>query len=127
MNRREVLESAIKCVCHDRQGQHGNPENTFAMIADLWEMYICHKYNVDFSLAPEDVCVMMSLFKAARFALGKHSDDHSVDGAGYFALANELRAESENRRSQSTYNERNLNDECSGLSDTEKAIRAFSR
>lgn len=24
MNRREVLEAAIKCVCHDRQDQHGN-------------------------------------------------------------------------------------------------------
>lgn len=120
MNRREVLEAAIKCVCQDRQDQHGNPESTFTMIADMWEMYLAHKYKVDFSLAPEDVCIMMSLFKAARFALGKHSDDNAVDGAGYFALANEIRNETENRRSQSLYNERSQHSECKWLPYDEK-------
>ena len=101
MNRREVLEAAIKCVCNDRQDQHGNPENTFSMIADLWEMYLCHKYETDITLSPDDVCVMMVLFKVARFGVGKHNNDNAIDGAGYFSLANELRSETENRRSQS--------------------------
>ncbi len=91
MNRREVLEAAIQCCCHDRQDQHGNPEDTFTMISDLWEMYLSHKYDLDFCLRAEDVCVMMALFKVARFAKGKHSDDNAVDGAAYFALANEVR------------------------------------
>lgn len=105
MNRKEVLEAAIECVTKTRQDQHGNPENTFAMIADLWEMYLTHRYDIDLSIEPPDVCVMMTLFKVARFGVGQHSDDNAIDGAGYFALANELRSEAEKRPSQSTRNE----------------------
>jgi hypothetical protein len=71
------------------------------MIADLWEMYLCHRYGIDLTIAPQDVCVMMTLFKVARFGVGSHSDDNAIDGAGYFALANELRSEAEKRHSQS--------------------------
>jgi hypothetical protein len=91
MNRREVLESAIECVTKTRQDQHGNPENTFSIIADLWETYLCHKYSIDLTIRPEDVCAMMVLFKVGRFAIGSKNDDNAVDGAGYFALANELK------------------------------------
>lgn len=112
MNRREVLEAAIKCVCQDRQDQHGNPENTFAMIADMWEMYLAHKYQIDFSLDPEDVCVMMVLFKAARFAIGKPNIDNAIDGAGYFALAGELQKK---RPSQSLSEAFNLHSPTFGV------------
>ena len=123
MNRREVLEAPIQCCCHDREDQHGNPEDTFSCIADLWEMYLCHKYGIDLCLQPEDVGVMMTLFKIARFAKGKHSDDNAIDGAAYFALANELK----NRRTQSTRNESKHDWLGESISETEKAIRAFSR
>lgn len=123
MNRREVLEAAIQCCCHDREDQHGNPEDTFACISDLWEMYLCHKYGIDLCLQPEDVGVMMTLFKVARFGMGKHSDDNAVDGAAYLALANELR----NRHPQSSCNKLKDNWLGESISETEKAIRSFSR
>lgn len=90
MKRRQILEDAIKCVCHDRQDQHGAPENTFAMISDLWEIYLSHKHNLCVPLHPTDVAQMMVLFKIARSALGKLKDDDFVDEAGYAALAGEL-------------------------------------
>lgn len=108
MNRREVLESAIKCVCHDRQDQHGNPEDTFAMIADMWEMYLCHKYGIDVSISPSDVAWMMTLLKVARSAKGIVKDDDFVDACGYSALAGEL---SGNRIPQSPYTPRKYDDE----------------
>ncbi len=90
MKRREILEKAIQCCCHDRQDQHGKPENTFAMIADLWEMYLCHKYQTDITIRSVDVAQMMVLLKVARSALGNLKDDDFVDAAGYSALAAEL-------------------------------------
>lgn len=33
MNRKEILEAAEQCVCHDRNEQYGEPENNFAVIA----------------------------------------------------------------------------------------------
>ena len=115
MNRREVLEAAIKCVCQDRQDQHGNPENTFAMIADMWEIYLSHKYNIDLCVAPDDVCVMMALFKASRYAMGSYSADNAVDGAGYFALADEIRSAEMNRHSQSLSEAFNLDVPAFGI------------
>lgn len=93
MNRKETLDAAIKCVCQDRQDQHGAPENTFALIADLWEMYLVHKYKLldqALFIKPEDVAWMMVLFKTARAAANKKNADNAIDAAGYAALAEEL-------------------------------------
>ena len=35
MNRKEILEAAIKTVCEDRQDSYGMPEDNFAIIAGL--------------------------------------------------------------------------------------------
>ena len=93
MNRKDTLEAAIKCVCQDRQDQHGAPENTFAHIADLWEMYLVHKYKLRdcaIFIRPEDVAWMMVLFKVARSAANPSNTDNAIDAAGYAALALEL-------------------------------------
>lgn len=90
MQRGNFLNSAIDCVCTDRKDKHGRPENTFSMIADLWEMYLSHKYNVDLTLDPLDVAQMMVLLKIARASLGSYNDDHYIDEAGYSAIAGEL-------------------------------------
>lgn len=34
MNRKEILDSAAKCVCGDRDQQCGGPEESFRMIAE---------------------------------------------------------------------------------------------
>lgn len=38
--RAEILDSAKKCVCEDRNGQYGEPEDSFKNIAGYWEVYI---------------------------------------------------------------------------------------
>lgn len=84
MTRRETLESAIKCVCGERQDQYGSPENNFATIAKLWSAYL----GTDVSSV--DVTMMMSLLKIARIKTGTATDDSFVDLAGYAACGAEL-------------------------------------
>ena len=40
MTRAEVLDAAKACVCQNREQEYGSPENNFAMIADLWSVYL---------------------------------------------------------------------------------------
>lgn len=63
---------------------HGNPENTFALIANYWSVYLGTK------ILPSDVAIMMVLFKIARESQGKFNPDNFVDAAGYIGLAYEL-------------------------------------
>lgn len=90
MNRREALEAAIQCVCHDRQDQHGAPEQVFLGIADLWNTYLEHAHTFVGELTPRDVAQMMVLFKVARSIGNPATMDSYVDAAGYSALAAEL-------------------------------------
>lgn len=85
MNRIEVLNSAMKCVCGDRDEDYGNPESNFKLISTLWTAYT----GVDFS--PVDVAMMMALLKIARIKVGTKSDSF-VDLAGYAACAGEIAA-----------------------------------
>ena len=84
MNRREVLETAIKCVTGEREVEHGNPENTFLHVAELWSIYLSE------SISPADVCNMMVLLKVARSAENPNNEDNYIDMAGYASLAGEL-------------------------------------
>ena len=36
MNRTDILRNATEIINHDRQSTHGNPEDSFANIANLW-------------------------------------------------------------------------------------------
>ena len=87
--RAEILDSAKKCVCEDRNGQYGEPEDSFKNIAEYWEVYIRHNCvieGVDVCVRPADVAMMMALFKIARIeAAEKPSLDSYVDAAGYIA------------------------------------------
>jgi len=94
MKRKQILEAAIKCVCGDRDEQYGSPENSFAVIADLWNVYInARRYFKGLSrdcLEARDVAAMMILFKVARVATGQSKDDNWIDAAGYAACGGEL-------------------------------------
>lgn len=99
MNRSEILDTAKRCVCGDRDEQYGSPENSFRMIAELWEPYIrekCVSEGADVSIMPEDVAAMMVLFKMARVATGSYSADSWVDAAGYAACGGEIGGANEN-------------------------------
>ena len=95
MKREEVLESAKKIVCSDRNEQYGDPERNFEAIAELWTNYL---YAADIlkddgptimRIAPKDVAAMMVLLKIARIATGKYKADSWIDIAGYAACGSE--------------------------------------
>ena len=93
MTREEILDTAKKCVCGDRDQQYGSPENNFSLIADLWVPYLkekCVSPGSIVDIEPEDVAAMMVLFKMARVATGSYSADSWVDAAGYAACGGEI-------------------------------------
>lgn len=97
--REEILREAIRCVCSDRNQQYGEPEDSFLMIGDMWSRYIAEKCMEVYSdeegtpccrieILPEDVALLMVLFKVCRGATGeKLTGDTLVDIAGYAACA----------------------------------------
>ena len=93
MNRKEILEAAMRCVCGDREQDYGTPEKNFELIADLWTTYIkakCVSPEADVCIIGEDVATLMCLFKIARIATGRGKTDSFIDLAGYAACAGEL-------------------------------------
>ena len=95
MNRAEILETAQKCVCGQREQDYGKPEDNFATIGLLWGTYLRAAYpelqecfHID-RISPKDVAIMMALLKVARIATG-NKEDSFVDLAGYAACAGEV-------------------------------------
>lgn len=93
-SREEILREAIKCVCTDRNEQYGEPEDNFDCIAGYWQKFLedhCVEYGVGVCITPEDVAVMMMLFKIARYITADTPIvDTFVDIAGYAACAGEI-------------------------------------
>ena len=89
--RAEILDSAKKCVCEDRNGQYGEPEDSFKNIAAYWEVYLrhnCVSQGADVCINPADVAMMMALFKIARIETAcMPSEDSYVDAVGYIVCA----------------------------------------
>lgn len=94
MTRAEILKSAERCVCTDRNQQYGEPEDNFRIIAALWNVYLFGR-GAKSQLKPADVGAMMALFKLGRIATGGDKADNFIDLAGYAACAGEILTESE--------------------------------
>ena len=93
MTREEVLDKAKECVCTDREGQYGRPEDNFSLIAMFWNAYLESRHTeIEYSSVIEagDVAVMMALLKIARIATGKPKADNFIDLAGYAACGAEI-------------------------------------
>nr|DAH47782.1 MAG TPA: hypothetical protein [Caudoviricetes sp.] len=84
MTRTELLETARKTVCGDREQDYGSPENSFQRIAEFWRTYLNQQ------ITPVDVAAMMALLKLARVAEGHGKADNWVDLAGYAACGAEI-------------------------------------
>lgn len=85
MKRADILATASEYVTQDRAATHGDAENNFRRIADLWNAYI----GVS-TIAPADVAVMLTLMKAARIRSNPQHADNWVDMAGYAACGGEI-------------------------------------
>lgn len=90
MNRAMYLARAEQTICKDRQDIHGNPENTFALIANYWSTFLSEEAEKQITLCWADVAAMMTLFKIARMQVNPFHNDNIVDGLGYLAIAGEL-------------------------------------
>lgn len=91
MSRATILDTAKDIVCGDREEQYDSPENSFSAIAMLWNAYLSNKSHVmDVHITPEDVGLMMTLFKIARMQTGRFKADSYIDACGYLACAGEI-------------------------------------
>jgi len=84
MTRSEILETAREYVTKDRQATHGDLEDNFSSIADLWAAYL------GINILPHDVAVMQALLKIGRIKSNSKHADNWIDMAGYAACGGEL-------------------------------------
>ena len=84
MNRSEILDTAKSIVTKDRNATHGNPEDSFALIAKYWSAHL------GVSISSPDVAMMMALLKIARIQGNRATGDCFVALAGYVACGGEL-------------------------------------
>ena len=82
-DRTVILGTAQQLVSSDRQKEHGDASKNFAMVAELWSIYL----GVD--ILPHEVPMMMTLYKIARTTENPTNVDNYVYIAGYSALAGE--------------------------------------
>ena len=91
--RREIIQAAERCVCGDRDASYGGPEDSFALIASLWEPIIrarCVSPGADVSVNAVTVALLMAELKIARAATNIGHMDSWVDLAGYAACGGEI-------------------------------------
>ena len=81
--RAEFLETVKTFVCKDRNVTHGDAEDNFRIIAQLWETYLNN--TPPQSLNSTDVAIMMCLFKVARLMANPKNMENWHDLAGYAA------------------------------------------
>ena len=84
MNREEILDTAKRCVCGDREQDYGSPEKNFEKIDEFWSTYM------GYPVVAHDVAAMLALLKIARIASGHAKEDNWVDLAGYAACGGEI-------------------------------------
>lgn len=82
--RADILNKAAEAVSGQRVQDHGNPEDNFATIANLWTAYSGYPFE------SVDVAMMMALLKIARISSGHGAEDSFVDLAGYAACGGEI-------------------------------------
>lgn len=87
------MEDVGNCILRDRTATHGDPENSFAAIADYWNTFLWQRFKMmTLDITPSDVAIMMALLKVARASGNPYHMDNYIDGAGYLLLAGEQNA-----------------------------------
>lgn len=80
-----ILNTANDLVNNDRNNQYGPPNADFLKTARMWEVYLSATNDVDVSIRPHDVAVLMMLLKISRIAWAPEKSDNWIDLAGYAA------------------------------------------
>lgn len=90
--RQKILENAIQLICKSRQEEYGPPSESFAMIANLWDIYLKGRElrsGGSSPITPGDVAIMNILQKIVRLIQSPDNIDSWTDIAGYAALGGE--------------------------------------
>lgn len=118
VSRADILDSAKAIVTGEREKQYGKPEDNFAAVAQMWEVYLssqCVGEGADVRIAPEDVAMMMVLLKVGRLMTGDYLADNYVDICGYVACAGEIAGKGATASVQTAGDAENENmSKCSG-------------
>lgn len=90
----DILNTAAGLVSGDRASSHGDKLTNHVCIAEMWNGYLRARQAVGrpAALDAEDVANLMECMKVARRLTGNFNVDDYVDGAGYAAVAGEVRA-----------------------------------
>ncbi|MBS6562959.1 MAG: hypothetical protein KH328_06370 [Staphylococcus sp.] len=92
-SREAILEEAERIVSQDRNKEYGGPENSFSLIAKLWEPVIrsrCVADGTEVKVDEVTVALLMALLKIARASSNQNHIDSWIDCCGYMACGGEL-------------------------------------
>jgi len=81
----KLFNKVSKVINGERQTSYGNPEDSFAWIAQRWNQYLQGRFGADFELTAEDATFMMADFKMAR-ECNQHKADNIIDCTGYLGI-----------------------------------------
>ena len=83
---KSILDEAKDIIYGDREKTYGAPDKNLKAIAGYWANHLHTRFGVYHDVTPEDVCIMMTLLKAARLGNDVTHRDSLVDAVGYLAL-----------------------------------------
>lgn len=92
VTRASLLDEARGIVHNDRNSNYGNPEDNFAVIAEIMRAYLSRRFKTDIPIEPYDVANLMFAVKLGRLAHNPLHHDSYVDMAGYAAAGAEVAA-----------------------------------
>jgi len=81
-----ILDDAREIIYGDREKTYGSPDKNLVAIAGYWSNHILTRFGVHHAITGSDVCIMMTLLKAARLGNDITHRDSLVDAVGYLAL-----------------------------------------
>jgi hypothetical protein len=84
MRRDGILSAAIDCVTVDRAATHGDVEQSFGAIADLWSA------RLGVPIRPDQVAILLIDLKTVRAWGNPQHEDNWIDIAGYAACGGEI-------------------------------------
>ena len=83
---KSILDEAKDIIYGDREKTYGAPDKNLVAIAGYWSNHLFTRFGVYHDITGADVCVMMTLLKAARLGNDVTHRDSLVDAVGYLAL-----------------------------------------
>lgn len=91
--RETILELAKQIVTQDRNKEYGGPENSFSLIASLWQPIIrdrCVPEGTSVCVDEVTVSLLMALLKVARASANPEHIDSWIDLVGYGCCGGEI-------------------------------------